>query len=905
MPFWVKLIGAAGAQSLPPAHQPALRLRDPAPLPRHRERRLLPRARPLQRQPRPAGVPDARSLAGVEAAGSTTGPPHDRRASSSATPRPRQLALRLHAARARHGGAGAPARLHRARRAWAGCSAPRSRCCSSARSTTPSRSASRSPSCSPASGLAGMVHTARNLARIAVSAGRAEPVFAGEAAQFRLYLDGRARARPARRSSRATSARARSSSSTCRPRGVAEVVLAVPAPRARLAAARPRDARDALSARPVPRLELRRARRALPGLSAAGALAAAAAERRGRPRAALRSPTPGNDDFAGLRGYQPADSPRHVAWKAVARSDEHADQAVRRRGGRRAVARLAAAAGGLGLEQRLSRLAGWVLAAERRGARYGLRLPGVEIAPGRGDAHRAACLQALALYEPPMSAVAAPARARAPAPVSARDLAWLIASLVLVIAPHALRAPWWLTLLTLCLFALALLLRAQPRAAAFALAGARRRRGGDARRLDRVPHALRPQPGIVLLVLFSGLKLLETRTPPRRRGGRVPRLLPDHHQLPLHAVDPDRRADVRGAVRAHRHAGRLQRAAARAARQPAHRRPAARARRAGGARRCSCSFRACRARSGACRRTPTPGMTGLSDTMTPGQPRQPGAVRRHRLPRRVRGRRRRRTRCATGAARCCGTSTAAPGASGRAAWSRLRAAERRARAPTATAWCSSRTTARGCSRSRRAASLPERSRMTLDGQVLAAAPVRARMRYEMTSVDRARARRRRGQPARCAARCACRRTSTRAPRALAARVARGRAQRRRGAGARDRLPAPGPLRIHARAAAARRGSVDEFLFDTKRGLLRALLLGVRVPDARGRRAGARGHRLPGRRTQSGRQHHHRAPVRRARLGRGVPRPARLGARRPDRGRGARAASSPAWRAPCRRAPRCR
>src|SRR3989449_10573542 len=39
-------------------------------------------------------------------------------------------------------------------------------------------------------GLAGMVHTARNLARMAVSVGRAEPVFAGESAQFRLYLDG-------------------------------------------------------------------------------------------------------------------------------------------------------------------------------------------------------------------------------------------------------------------------------------------------------------------------------------------------------------------------------------------------------------------------------------------------------------------------------------------------------------------------------------------------------------------------------------------------------------------------------------------------------------------------------------------------------------------------------------------
>src|SRR3954451_2640792 len=40
-------------------------------------------------------------------------------------------------------------------------------------------------------GLAGMVHTARNLARMAVSVGRTEPVFAGEAAQFRIFLDAR------------------------------------------------------------------------------------------------------------------------------------------------------------------------------------------------------------------------------------------------------------------------------------------------------------------------------------------------------------------------------------------------------------------------------------------------------------------------------------------------------------------------------------------------------------------------------------------------------------------------------------------------------------------------------------------------------------------------------------------
>src|SRR4051812_50038108 len=34
-----------------------------------------------------------------------------------------------------------------------------------------------------------------------------------------------------------------------------------------------------------------------------------------------------------------------------------------------------------------------------------------------------------------------------------KDLAWLTASFVVVIAPHAPRAPWWLTLLTLCLYA--------------------------------------------------------------------------------------------------------------------------------------------------------------------------------------------------------------------------------------------------------------------------------------------------------------------------------------------------------------------------------------------------------------------------------------------------------------------
>jgi uncharacterized protein (DUF58 family) len=245
-------------------------------------------------------------------------------------------------------------------------------------------------------GLVGMVHTARNLARIAVSAGRAEPVFAGESAQFRLFLDGRAAFdRPA--------ILARHVGSGAQlvvdipARGMAEVVLAVPAEkRGRLAIGRVMletrfplglfrawsyiepDARCIVYPRPE--------RSPLPPFTGDAAVGA------------HHTPVPGSDDFAGLRNYQPSDSPRHIAWKAVARSDEMLTKHFAGESAAELWLDEKLLPSGLGLEQRLSRLAGWVLAAERSGAHYGLRLPGVEIAPSRGDVHRAACLQALALH---------------------------------------------------------------------------------------------------------------------------------------------------------------------------------------------------------------------------------------------------------------------------------------------------------------------------------------------------------------------------------------------------------------------------------------------------------------------------------------------------------------------------
>lgn len=245
-------------------------------------------------------------------------------------------------------------------------------------------------------GIAGMVHTTRNLARLAISAGRAEPVFAGEAAQFRLLLDNRARYdRPALLVRHAGSGAQVVIDLAAGALG--EAVLAVtaqergwmPLGRVMLETRFPLglfrawsyvepDARCLVYPRPE--------RTPLPAPAAAAAAGAS------------RAQAQGSDDFSGLRAYQLSDSPRHVAWKAAARSDDMLTKQFSGAAGVELWLDWSQLPGALEPEQRLSRLAGWVLAAEQAGAAYGLRLPGLELAPGRGEAHRSACLQALALH---------------------------------------------------------------------------------------------------------------------------------------------------------------------------------------------------------------------------------------------------------------------------------------------------------------------------------------------------------------------------------------------------------------------------------------------------------------------------------------------------------------------------
>ena len=112
----------------------------------------------------------------------------------------------------------------------------------------------------------------------------------------------------------------------------------------------------------------------------------------------------GQDDFAGVRHYQPGDPLKHLAWRQIARLDpELGGQLVSKQfeggGDSDLLLDFAALPASLPLETRLSRMTRWVLDAERLGAPYAFRLGSQEFDSASGEAHLHACLQALALYE--------------------------------------------------------------------------------------------------------------------------------------------------------------------------------------------------------------------------------------------------------------------------------------------------------------------------------------------------------------------------------------------------------------------------------------------------------------------------------------------------------------------------
>jgi len=108
----------------------------------------------------------------------------------------------------------------------------------------------------------------------------------------------------------------------------------------------------------------------------------------------------GHGDPIALRPYVDGDPPQRIAWKAVARSAS-GDLVTLQRG----EAELGETTldwyelpASMADEARLSRLARWTIDADASGSRFGLRLPGVLVEADSGPAHRMRCLEALATW---------------------------------------------------------------------------------------------------------------------------------------------------------------------------------------------------------------------------------------------------------------------------------------------------------------------------------------------------------------------------------------------------------------------------------------------------------------------------------------------------------------------------
>lgn len=105
-------------------------------------------------------------------------------------------------------------------------------------------------------------------------------------------------------------------------------------------------------------------------------------------------------ELEGVRAYRRGDSLRQVLWKKAARTGELVSRDTHTQAARELWLEWQAALSSqtAGTEARLSRLAAWVLAADQAGIAHGLRLPGIELPPGEGDAHRRRALELLALW---------------------------------------------------------------------------------------------------------------------------------------------------------------------------------------------------------------------------------------------------------------------------------------------------------------------------------------------------------------------------------------------------------------------------------------------------------------------------------------------------------------------------
>jgi uncharacterized protein (DUF58 family) len=118
----------------------------------------------------------------------------------------------------------------------------------------------------------------------------------------------------------------------------------------------------------------------------------------GQSKGLLSTKKTGADDFAGIREYQKGDPPKHLAWKAIAKTGELQTKHFHAETGNEIWLSWNSLPEKLDVEKRLSILCRWVIDAEKKGIKYGLNIPGTKISPKSGQLHRHACLKSLALF---------------------------------------------------------------------------------------------------------------------------------------------------------------------------------------------------------------------------------------------------------------------------------------------------------------------------------------------------------------------------------------------------------------------------------------------------------------------------------------------------------------------------
>ena len=111
----------------------------------------------------------------------------------------------------------------------------------------------------------------------------------------------------------------------------------------------------------------------------------------------------GNEDFSGVRNYREGDPLKHLSWKHIARVDLDAGGTfISKQFSGSSIGEIhldfAALPAQLDIELRLSRMTSWVLEANAKGLSYQLTMPSRSYRAAASEAHKIACLTALALY---------------------------------------------------------------------------------------------------------------------------------------------------------------------------------------------------------------------------------------------------------------------------------------------------------------------------------------------------------------------------------------------------------------------------------------------------------------------------------------------------------------------------